>query len=94
MFGSMSVCEARPSGDWGSLFICVLIHLLGERSTPNLFSRLQTLSSNLLFRRALVSNDPRNSELCLLMVILNLDSVSDFYLTSATAKLHAMVADI
>ncbi|HEY4766466.1 MAG TPA: hypothetical protein VIH75_22535 [Candidatus Sulfotelmatobacter sp.] len=41
-----------------------------------------------------MSNDPRNSELCLLMVILNLDSVSDFHLTSATAKLHAMVADI
>jgi len=28
------------------------------------------------------------------MVILNLDSVSDFHITSATAKLHAMVADI
>jgi hypothetical protein len=41
-----------------------------------------------------VGDDPRNSELCLLMVILNLDSVSDFHLPSATAKLHAMVADI
>jgi len=41
-----------------------------------------------------VSNDPRNSELCLLMVILNLDSVSYFHLTSATTKFHAMVADI
>jgi hypothetical protein len=75
-------------------FLFVLIDLLGERRTPDLLSRLQALSPDLLLRGAFVRNDPCNSELCLLMVVLNLDSVSNFHLASATADLHAMVADI
>ena len=38
--------------------------------------------------------DPSNSKQSVILVIVNLDSVSDFHLASATAKLHSTIADI
>jgi hypothetical protein len=72
----------------------VLIRLLRELHTPDLLSRLQALSPNLLLQGALVSSDPSDPELCLFMAVLNFDLVSNLHLASATTQLHTMVADI
>jgi hypothetical protein len=77
-----------------SFFFFVLIRLLRELRTPDLLSRLQALSPNLLLRGALVSSDPSDPELCLFMAVLNFDLVSNLHLASATTQLHTMVADI
>jgi hypothetical protein len=41
-----------------------------------------------------MSDDPRDPELCLIVVVLNFDFVSDLHLASAPAQLHTMVADV
>lgn len=39
-------------------------------------------------------SDPSNSELCVLLAVLNFDQVADLHLGSATAELHTAVADV
>ena len=75
-------------------FFLVLVRLLRQRRTPDLLSRFQALSPDLLFRGAFVSSDPSDSELRLLLAVLNCDLVSDLHLAPATTQLHTMVADI
>jgi hypothetical protein len=41
-----------------------------------------------------VSDDPRDPESCLIMVVLNFDLVSNLHLASAPAQPHTVVADI
>src|ERR1017187_4092312 len=77
-----------------SFFVFVFILLLRELRTPDLLSRLQALSPDLLLRGALASSDPCNSELCFFMAVLNYDLVSNLHLASITTQLHTMVADI
>jgi hypothetical protein len=84
----------RHSGKARSSFFFVLIRLLRKPLTPDLLSRLQALSPNLLLRGALASNDPSDSELCLFMAVLNYNLVSNLHLASITTQLHTMVADI
>ena len=62
-----SIAAARSS------FFFVLIRLLSKPLTPDLLSRLQALSPNLLFQGALVSSDPSHSELRVRLVVLNYD---------------------
>src|ERR1035441_779038 len=83
-----SIAAARSS------FFFVLIRLLSKPLTPDLLSRLQALSPDLLLRGALASSDPCNSELCFFMAVLNYDLVSNLHLASITTQLHTMVADI
>src|ERR1035437_5012589 len=83
-----SIAAARSS------FFFVLIRLLSKPLTPDLLSRLQALSPDLLLRGALASGDPCNSELCFFMAVLNYDLVSNLHLASITTQLHTMVADI
>jgi hypothetical protein len=56
-----------------SILFFVLIRLLREWRTPELLSRLQALSPDLLSRGALASSDPSDSELCVRVVVLNYD---------------------
>jgi hypothetical protein len=77
-----------------SFFVFVLIRLLRELRTPNLLSRLQALSPDLLLRGALASNDPSDSESCLHMAVLDYNLISNLHLASITTQLHTMVADI
>ena len=84
----------RAAPDQKLFFFLVLIRLLRERRSPDLSSRLQALSADLLLRRALVRGDPSNPKQCVIVAIVNLDSVSDFHLASATAELHSVIADI
>jgi hypothetical protein len=88
------VCGCGTSGKTQSFFFFVLIRSLREPFTPEMFSRLQALSPDLLLRGALASNDPSDSELCLRMVVLNYNLVSNLHLASITTQLHTMVADI
>ena len=83
-----SIAAARSS------FFFVLIRLLSKPLTPDLLSRLQALSPDLLLRGAFASSDPCNSELCFFMAVLNYDLVSNLHLASITTQLHTMVADI
>src|ERR1017187_7988236 len=83
-----SIAAARSS------FFFVLIRLLSKPLTPDLLSRLQALSPDLLLRGALASSDPCNSELCFFMAVLNYNLVSNLHLASITTQLHTMVADI
>jgi len=83
-----SVAAAR------SFFFFVLILLLRELRTPNLLSRLQALSPDLLLRGVLASGDPSDSELGLRLVVLDYNLVSNLHLASITTQLHAMVAHI
>jgi hypothetical protein len=71
-----------------------LIRLLGELSTPNLFSRLQALSTDLFLRGAFGGGDPSDAELCLILVVLNFDFVPNLYVASITAQPHTLSADI
>src|ERR1035438_7439616 len=77
-----------------SRFFLVIIRLLRERSTPQLFFRLQALSPDLLLQRARPSNYPSDSKLHLLMPILNYHRIAKLHLTLITTQLHAMVSDI
>ena len=88
--GGTGLCDMHH---W-SVFLPVLISLLRQGCTPDLSSRLQALSADLFLRRTLVRGDPSNSKQSVILVIVNLDSVSDFHLASATAKLHSTIADI
>ena len=56
-----------------SFFFFVLIGLLRGLLTPEMLSRLQALSPDLLLRRALASSDPSHSELRVRLVVLNYD---------------------
>jgi hypothetical protein len=78
----------------GWLLLLVLVCLLGKLSAPNLFSRLQALGTDLFLQGAFGGGDPRNSELCLILVVLNFDSVSNLQVASATAQPHTLSADI
>src|ERR1035441_9155902 len=84
----------RHSGKARSSFFFVLIRLLRKPLTPDLLSRLQALSPDLLLRGALASSDPCDSELCLLTAVLNYNLISDLHLASIATQLHTMVADI
>ena len=77
-----------------SILFFVHIRLLREPLTPELLSRLQALSPDLLLRGVLASGDPSDSELCLLTALLNYNLVSNLHLASITTQLHTMVADI
>ena len=77
----------------GSFFF-VLVHLLREGRTPDLFLRLQALGPNLLFQGALVRKNPSDSELCLLVAVANFDLVADPHLAPAAPEFYPMVADI
>ena len=92
VFGS--VIDARHSDEARSFFFFVLICLLRELRAPNLLSRLQALSPDLLFRGALASGDPSDSELGLRLVVLKHNLVSNLHLASITTQLHTIVAHI
>jgi len=84
----------RHSGKARSFFFFVLILLLRKLRTPNLLSRLQALSPDLLLRGVLASGDPSDSELGLRMAVLNYNLISNRHLASVTTQLHTMVAHI
>src|ERR1035441_2467439 len=84
----------RHSGKARSSFFFVLIRLLRKPLTPDLLSRLQAFSPDLLLRGALAIRHPFDSELCLFMTVLNYNLVSNLHLASITTQLHTMVADI
>jgi hypothetical protein len=75
-------------------FFFVLVRLLREGRTPDLFLRLQALGPDLPLHGALVRNDPGDSELCLLVAVANFDLVADLHLAPATPEFYTMVADI
>jgi len=85
---------ANRSGPSRSFFFFVDIRLLRERRIPKLLLRLQALSSDLLLQRAFASSDPNDSELCLLVTVVDFDLISDIHLASETSQSHPIVADI
>jgi hypothetical protein len=76
-----------------SLFF-VHIRLLGEPLTPEMLSRLQACSPDLLLRRLVASSDPSDSKSRLRTAVLNYKLVPNFNLASVTTQPHAMVGDI
>jgi hypothetical protein len=79
--------DTRHSGKTRSFFFFVLILLLRELRTPEMLSRLQALSPDLLLRGALASNDPSDSELGLRLVVLNYNLISNLHFASITTSL-------
>jgi hypothetical protein len=75
-------------------FFFVLVRLLREGRTPDLFLRLQAFGPDLSLHGAFVSNDPSDSELCQLVAVANFDLVADLHLAPATPEFYTMVADI
>jgi hypothetical protein len=75
-------------------FFFVHIRLLREPLIPEMLSRLQALSPDLLLRKLVASSDPNDSELSLRMAVLNYKLVSNFYLASVTTQPHTTVGDI
>jgi hypothetical protein len=84
----------QPSDQSQSILFFVLIRLLREPLTPEMFSRLQALSPDLFLRRFIASSDPSDSELSLRMAVLNYKLVPNVDLASVTAQPHTMVGDI
>ena len=72
----------------------VIIRLLRERCTPELFFRLQAHSPDLLLGRLVASGDPSDSELSLRVATLNYKFVPNLYLAPVTTQPHTMVSDI
>ena len=93
-FYLLDTIPQRHSGKARLSFFFVLIRLLRKPLTPDLLSRLQALSPDLLLRGALARNDPSDSELCLLTAVLNYNHISNLHLASIATQLHTMVADI
>ena len=77
-----------------SFFFFVLIRLLREPLTPEMLTRLQALSPDLLLRRLVASSDPSDSESCLRVAVLNYKLIPNLYLASVTTQSHTMVRDI
>jgi hypothetical protein len=75
-------------------FFFVLVRLLREGRTPDLFLRLQALGLDLPLHKGLVRNDASDSKFCLLVAVANLDLVADLHLAPATPEFYTMVADI
>jgi hypothetical protein len=82
----------RLTGAW--LFFLVFIRYLREPLTPEMLSRLQALSPDLLLRRLVASRDPNNLELSLSMAVLNNKFVPNLDLASITTQPHTVVGDI
>jgi hypothetical protein len=80
--------------DQSRSFFFVLIRLLGKPLTPEMLTRLQALSPDLLLRRLVASSDPSDSESCLRVAVLNYKLVPNLYLASVTTQPHTMVRDI
>ena len=76
-----------------SLFF-VHIRLLGEPLTPEMLSRLQARSPDLLLRRLVASSDPSDSESSLRTAVLNYKLVPNLNLASVTTQPHTMVGDV
>jgi hypothetical protein len=86
--------DGNRSDQSRSILFFVLIHLLRELRTPELLSRLQALSPDLLLRSFIETSDPNGSELRLRMAVLNYELVPHLDLASVTAQPHTMVGDI
>ena len=72
----------------------VIIRYLREALTPEMFSRLQALSPDLLLRRLVESSDPNDPELSLSVAVMNNKFVPNLDLASITTQSHTMVSDI
>jgi hypothetical protein len=70
------------------------IRLLREALTPEMLSRLQARSPDLLLRRLVASSDPSDSESSLRTAVLNYKLVPNLNLASVTTQPHAMVGDV
>ena len=72
----------------------VHIRLLREALTPEMLSRLQARSPDLLLRRLVASSDPSDSESSLRTAVLNYKLVPNLNLASVTTQPHTMVGDV
>jgi hypothetical protein len=70
------------------------IRLLREALTPEMLSRLQARSPDLLLRRLVASSDPSDSESSLRTAVLNYKLVPNLNLASVTTQPHTMVGDV
>jgi hypothetical protein len=86
------VSAQRHSGNERSFF--VLIRLLWEPLTPEMFSRLQALSPDLLLRSFVATSDPNHSKSSLRVAVLNYKLVPDPNFAPVTTQPHTIISGI